>query len=43
MPPYPSPGTGPCDRVFDWDPDKPDDQGRSFRWFAGGQTKLPWH
>ena len=43
MPPYPSPGTGPWDRVFDWDPDKPDDQGRYFRWFAGGQTNLAWN
>jgi len=33
----------PWDRVFDWDPEKPDDRGRYFRWFAGGQTNLAWN
>src|SRR3979411_1993659 len=30
----------PWDRVFEWDPDKPDERGRYFRWFGGGQTNL---
>src|SRR5438128_1334551 len=31
------------DRVFEWDPDKPDERGRYFRWFVGGQTNLAWN
>src|ERR1700694_4109216 len=33
----------PWDRVFEWDPEKPDDRGRYFRWFVGGQTNLEWN
>ena len=33
----------PWDRVFEWDADKPDDRGRYFRWFVGGQTNLAWN
>ena len=33
----------PWDRVFEWDPDKPDERGRYFRWFVGGQTNLAWN
>ena len=33
----------PWDRVFDWDPEKPDERGRYFRWFVGGQTNLAWN
>ncbi len=28
------------DRVFDWDPDHPDQAGRYFRWYIGGITNL---
>jgi acetyl-CoA synthetase len=31
------------DRVFEWDPEKPDERGRYFRWFLGGQTNLAWN
>ena len=31
------------DRVFEWDPEKPDERGRYFRWFVGGQTNLSWN
>jgi acetyl-CoA synthetase len=30
------------DRVFEWDPERPDERGRYFRWFAGGLTNLGW-
>src|SRR6202162_1688413 len=33
----------PWDRVFEWNPDKPDERGRYFRWFVGGQTNLEWN
>src|SRR5713226_4315826 len=33
----------PWDRVFEWDADKPDERGRYFRWFVGGQTNLAWN
>jgi acetyl-CoA synthetase len=28
------------DSVFDWDPKRPDERGRYFRWFAGARTNL---
>jgi acetyl-CoA synthetase len=31
------------DRVFEWDPENPDERGRYFRWFVGGQTNLAWN
>ena len=31
------------DTVFDWDPDRPDERGRYFRWFSGGRTNLGWN
>src|SRR5690348_3970995 len=31
------------DRTFDWDPERPDDRGRYFRWFSGGLTNLAWN
>jgi acetyl-CoA synthetase len=31
------------DRVFDWDPERPDERGRAFRWFSGGLTNLAWN
>jgi acetyl-CoA synthetase len=31
------------DRVFDWDPKRPDDRGRYFRWFIGGETNLEYN
>ena len=31
------------DRVFDWEPDRPDERGRYFRWFAGGETNLSYN
>ena len=31
------------DRVFEWDPDRPDDRGRYFRWSEGGLTNLAWN
>jgi len=30
-------------RVFEWDPERPDDRGRYFRWFIGAQTNLAWN
>jgi acetyl-CoA synthetase len=33
----------PWDRVFDWDPERPDARGRYFRWFEGGVTNLAWN
>ena len=33
----------PWDLVFDWDPENPDERGRYFRWFLGGQTNLAWN
>ncbi len=31
------------DRVFEWDPEHPDDRGRYFRWFIGGETNLAYN
>jgi acetyl-CoA synthetase len=31
------------DRVFEWDPDRPDERGRYFRWFVGGETNLAYN
>src|SRR2546429_3451606 len=31
------------DSVFDWDPERPDERGRAFRWFSGGTTNLAWN
>jgi len=31
------------DHVFDWEPDRPDERGRYFRWFAGGETNLAYN
>ncbi len=31
------------DRVFEWDPDAPDEHGRYFRWYIGGITNLAWN
>jgi acetyl-CoA synthetase len=31
------------DRVFEWDPERPDDRGRYFRWYAGAETNLAWN
>ena len=31
------------DRVFEWDPDTPDERGRYFRWYVGGLTNLSWN
>jgi acetyl-CoA synthetase len=28
------------ERVFEWDPDRPDERGRYFRWFIGAQTNV---
>src|SRR2546428_3255522 len=28
------------ERVLEWDPEHPDDRGRYFRWFVGGETSL---
>ena len=33
----------PWDRVFEWDPEHPDDRGRYFRWYIGAQTNLAWN
>ncbi len=33
----------PWARVFEWDPERPDDRGRYFRWFIGAQTNLAWN
>jgi acetyl-CoA synthetase len=31
------------DRVFEWEPDQPDERGRYFRWFIGGETNLAYN
>src|SRR5690349_20264764 len=31
------------DKVLDWDPANPDDRGRYFRWFIGGETNLAYN
>jgi hypothetical protein len=31
------------DAVFDWDPDRPDERGRYFRWYRGGLTSIAWN
>jgi acetyl-CoA synthetase len=31
------------DAVFDWDPERPDERGRYFRWYSGGLTNLAWN
>jgi acetyl-CoA synthetase len=31
------------DSVFEWDPQRPDDRGRYFRWFIGGETNLAYN
>ena len=31
------------DRVLDWDPEHPDERGRYFRWFIGGETNLAYN
>ena len=31
------------DRVFDWQPDQPDERGRYFRWFIGGETNIAYN
>ncbi|MDR0360214.1 MAG: acetate--CoA ligase [bacterium] len=31
------------DRVLEWDGERPDDRGRYFRWFVGGQTNLAYN
>ena len=31
------------DAVFDWDPGRPDERGRYFRWFSGGMTNIAWN
>ena len=31
------------ERVFDWDPDRPDQRGRYFRWFIGAMTNISWN
>jgi len=31
------------DRVFDWQPEAPDDRGRYFKWFIGGLTNLAFN
>jgi acetyl-CoA synthetase len=33
----------PWDTVFEWDPDRPDERGRYFRWYAGGLTNVAWN
>jgi len=33
----------PWDRVFDWDPEHPDERGRYFRWFIGGETNITYN
>jgi acetyl-CoA synthetase len=33
----------PWETVFDWDPERPDERGRYFRWFQGGVTNLAWN
>ena len=31
------------DRVLDWDPERPDERGRYFQWFIGGETNLAYN
>jgi acetyl-CoA synthetase len=31
------------DVVFDWDPGRPDERGRYFRWYCGGLTNIAWN
>jgi acetyl-CoA synthetase len=31
------------DSVFEWEPERPDERGRYFRWFVGGLTNLAWN
>jgi len=31
------------DAVFDWNPDRPDERGRYFRWYRGGLTNIAWN
>jgi acetyl-CoA synthetase len=31
------------DRVFEWDPNRPDERGRYFRWFIGGEINLAYN
>ncbi len=31
------------DRVLDWDPEHPDERGRYFQWFIGGETNLAYN
>ena len=31
------------DAVFDWDPARPDERGRYFRWYSGGLTNIAWN
>jgi acetyl-CoA synthetase len=31
------------DAVFEWDPGRPDERGRYFRWYAGGLTNIAWN
>src|SRR5690349_2840778 len=33
----------PWERAFEWDPDRPDDRGRYFRWYIGATTNLAWN
>jgi acetyl-CoA synthetase len=33
----------PWDAVFDWDPERPDERGRYFRWYLGGLTNISWN
>jgi acetyl-CoA synthetase len=33
----------PWERVFEWNPDRPDERGRYFRWFVGATTNLAWN
>ena len=30
------------DHVLEWDPEHPDERGRYFRWFVGGETNLAY-
>ncbi len=33
----------PWEAVFEWDPDRPDERGRHFRWYMGDATNLAWN
>ena len=33
----------PWSKVFEWDPESPDERGRYFRWFIGGETNLEYN